>query len=446
MVAHVTPVGDVVVSEGDGSNPRTVGTGAVANAAGLTPLAWRSPGADSIAFVRNDGALVIARSDGSGDRVVANDASVPLYVDEQLLSWDISGTFLVYLAQTPFGFESKVVDFSDADDVTAPTVRTVGNPTRRTVLAQGFSPVDPIMWQRSVDPETNRAFSLALVEPVGGGIVGTPLNLGDPNVSPDGRFLVGTTSLVGAEVSQLVRLRITRPRSEPIFDSPTVCRPAISPDARRIVFGAGEDCNEVWVIGIDGSGPTRISDQLDDDLDFSQGRFSWSLDGSVISHPACRDDGDVVRCAGPYLNLAADGSAVRRGPDAGSVLWEQRPLIRPIKVDIDITGPVRYRGRLQVGAESVGDLVGSGRAQLLQATARDEEDPERYFSVELSNPSDSSVVAGSFRIVDGDTDERFTMTGRAALSSYGSAKIRGLWLQTGTFPFRTGQIVLTLQR
>ena len=54
-IAWVTPSGDVMVARHDGSGATQVGSGAVANAAGLAPLAWRQPGGDAITFVYDDG-------------------------------------------------------------------------------------------------------------------------------------------------------------------------------------------------------------------------------------------------------------------------------------------------------------------------------------------------------------------------------------------------------
>jgi len=445
-LAYVTAAGEVVVADGDGTDARPVGRDAATNAVGLAPLAWRQPGAESIAYVRTDGSLVVARVDGGGELVVATDAAVPSYADEQLLSWDVTGTFLSYLGEVaPGTFESRVVDFSQSEETSNWQVRTVGNPDKRIVLAQAFSPIDPIMWQRTVDPETSREFTLALVEPVGGGIVGVPFGLGDPSISPDGRVLYGVVR-DAAGVSQLVRIRISKPRIEPIFDNPSVCKPMASPDATKVVFGAGDRCEEVWVIDADGDNPRRISRQLGADADFRQGVFSWSRDGRTVSHAACTAEGDLTRCGGGYWDIDVDGRSARRGAVAGSVVREQRPLIRPVKVRIEVDGPVRYSGRLRVGAQSVGQLVGRSQSQLIEATARDDDDPSRRFVVKLTTGPGSSFVAGTLRIVDGDFDESFTFMGRAALASYGYARVRGVWMRTGQIPFQSGQLVLTLER
>ena len=212
------------------------------------------------------------------------------------------------------------------------------------------------------------------------------------------------------------------------------------------MFAAGEDCNDVWVINANGDKPRKISAKVSGGADFTLGVFSWSRDGRSISHASCTKDGDRSSCGGGYWDISSDGRTARRGGVAGSVLREQRPLIRPVKVRIEIDGPIRYNARMQVGSQSVGQHVGRSNAQLLEATASDENDPTRTFELKLHNPADSSWVAGSLRIVDGDVDETFTFFGRALLASYGYAKVRGVWLRTGGVPLQSGQLVMTLER
>ncbi len=211
QVAYVTPTGDVVVAEADGSGAVTIGSGAATNRRGLAPLAWRQPGADAITYVRTDGALVTAPTNGGEPLVFATDAVVPPESDESILSWDVSGSFLIYLAEPePGKIESRVVDLTTADDTHPPQIRTIGNPDRRVVIAQAFSPLDPIIYQRTADPDTGREFTVAIVEPFKGTIFGSKFSLDDVTFSPDGRYVYAVSKGNG-NVQQLVRISLRKP-------------------------------------------------------------------------------------------------------------------------------------------------------------------------------------------------------------------------------------------
>ena len=446
-IAYATPSGDVVVADSDGSNAVTVGTGAVANDRGLAPLAWRQPAADAITYVRNDHALVVAPTDGSPEQILARDAVVPPSADENIISWDFTGSFLVYLAEPePGRIESRVIDLTTADDDTAPEIRTVGNPDRRTVLAQAFSPLDPIIYQKTADSDTGRQFTVAIVEPFKGTIFGSNFSLDDVTFSPDGRFAFAVAGGKG-KVEQLVRLSMRNPTGvDLVSDHDRVCNPAVSPDSKLIVFAAGARCQEIWTIKSNGTDPKRIAKEVGGTATFDVGAFTWSQDGATISHAACKAVGDESTCGGGYWDISADGRQVRPRAVAGSVLREFRPLLRPIKVQIDITGPIEYSGRIQIGAQSTEVPFASTPDEKIQVKGVDENDSARSFEVKAIHPVNSVWVAGTVRVVDGGFNETFPFVGRVLPFSLGYAKMRGIWTRSERLPLQSGQIVVTVER
>lgn len=445
-VAYVTPGGDVVVADSDGANPVTIGSGAATNAAGLAPLAWRQPAADAITYVRTDGALVVAPVDGSPATTLASDAVVPPDADENILSWDVSGSLLIYLARTPSdGVESRVVDLTQAGDGEPPEVRPIGESARRVVQAQSFSPLDPIIVQRTSDPETGRLFTLAVVEPFNGALIGSTFSLDDIAFSPDGRYAFGVAKGTG-DVQQLVRISLRNPRRrEPVTDRGRICRPSISPDARMIVFAAGRRCQDVWTLRSNGTRPRRIA-RMRDGVTFEHGDFTWSRDSRTISHADCRRRGSRVVCEGGYWDLSVDGDDPVQRAAAGSVLREELPLLRPVKVSVDITGPIHYSGQMQMGAESFADPLAPSANQVVRVKGVDENDNARSYELKLIHPENEVWVAGTLRIVDGGFDETFPFFGRLAPYSLGFAKLRGLWTRSQRLPFQSGHIVLTIER
>lgn len=447
-VAYVTPTGDVVVADTDGANPKVIGSGAAANAQGLAPLAWRQPAADAVTYVRNDGALITAPIDGSAPIVLATDAVVPAQAEENILSWDVSGSFLVYLGRDATGqVVSRIVDLTTADEGTAPQIRTVGNPDRRTVLAQAFSPLDPIIYQRTADPDTGRKFTLAIVEPFKGTIFGSRFSLDDVTFTPDGKYVFAVSGGSG-NVEQMVRISMRRPTTaELVTDHDRVCRPAVSPDAKLIVFAAGRRCREVWTIRSNGTDPKRIQRRVGDGAVFDAGDFSWSTDGRTITHASCTRAKKTTTCGGGYWDIAVDGSSVDRRADAGSVLREQRPLLRPVKVKVDITGPIHYSGVMRMGAESVADPLSTAATdQVIHVKGVDDNDNSRSFELSLIHPESSTWIGGNLRIVDSGFDETFPFFGRILPYSLGYAKLRGIWLRSESIPLQAGHVIITIER
>lgn len=447
-IAYVTPTGDVVVAASDGSSPITVGSGAVANDRGLTPLAWRQPASDAITYVRNDGALVVAPIDGSAPTILATDAVVPPAADEQILSWDISGSFLIYLAEpVPGRIESRTVDLTTAVEGGAPEIRPIGNPDRRTVLAQAFSPLDPIIYQKTADIDTGRQFTVAIVEPFKGTIYGSDFTLDDVTFTPDGRYAFAVSKGTG-DVQQLVRLDMRNPRGvDLVSDHDRVCNPSVSPNGQTIVFAAGERCQEVWTIKSNGTDPKMLSDQIGASATFDVGAFSWSQDNQTITHAACTLDGERSTCGGGgYWDISVDGRDITPRAVAGSALREFRPLLRPVDVEIKIDGPIAYTGKMQIGTKSTAAPFTPSANEVIEVKAVDENDNARSFEIKAVHPTDSVWVSGTVRVIDGEFDETFPFFGRILPLSLGYARLRGIWTRSERLPLQSGQIVITIER
>lgn len=446
MVAYATPGGDVMVAKSDGSEAVRIGSDAQTNAAGLAPLAWRMPGADAITYVRRDGSLVTAPIDGREPLVHATDAVVPAGVTDEVIGWDVTGTFLLYLAQpVPGRIESRIVDFSTTTEGGPAEVRTIGDPINRRVRAQFFSSIDPIIYQDTVDPETGRAYTASILTAAGGSALNTEHSVDDATFSPDGRFLFAV-SKASPLAQQLVRISLRDPlNADLVFDNERVCKPAVSPDGRLIVFGAGPDCSELWRINSNGTEPTRIAaDVLG--VSFATGRFTWSLDSKTVSHPLCQGFEGSISCDGKYLDFdVSSGSFIERAV-AGNVVREARPLLREFKVGIDISGPIEYSGRMQVGDRSVAEVLSVSGGSAPSVKAVDALDSARSFELKLVHQYDSEFVAGTVRIVDTGFDETFPFFARLTPYSLGYARLRGIWTRSEQLPLTSGHIVITLER
>lgn len=249
-VAYVTLAGELVIASSDGSNPKVMGTGAVANKAGLAPIAWSTDDA-RIAYVRNDRKLAIVTiSDGSVAEIDDN-VVVPPNADENIIGFDITGKFVVYVSEVaPGRYAVKTADFTGGG---FPVLRQLTDPAARTIISVRFSPLDPILYVQSADVETGQEFTIAGLNPIEGTIVSGPVSLADPVISPDGASAFGVyKNQGGGGVDQLIRVDIVGLVLTPIVDHDRICTPAVNYTSNKVVFGAGEDCREVWIVDGDG--------------------------------------------------------------------------------------------------------------------------------------------------------------------------------------------------
>ncbi len=116
------------------------------------------------------------------------------------------------------------------------------------------------------------------------------------------------------------------------------------------MFAAGKNCQEIWTIKSNGTDPKRIARSVGGTATFDVGNFSWSTDGKTITHAACKAVDGTSICGGGYWDISVDGRTITPRAVAGSVLRTQQPLVRSVKVQVDVTGPIVYSGRMQAGS------------------------------------------------------------------------------------------------
>jgi len=234
-------------------------------------------------------------------------------------------------------------------------------------------------------------------------------------------------------------------------DQDRICHPEASPDATKVVYAAGKDCSEVWIIDADGTHPKEVARSGGGRVGFSVGDFSWSLDGSVVSHAACQyvsGDSGKIRCGGPYVDVQVSNGRVRRRAEAASVVREYRPLIKPLKVSVTIAGPVDYSGAMLVPAQPAGKLLQAPTSATVTATLTDQNDPDRIFDLKVLATPNSTYVVGTLHVTDPKKhfDEQFMVFGQVAIQSYRRALMRGIWIQTSSMPFTSGRVDLSIYR
>jgi hypothetical protein len=137
--------------------------------------------------------------------------------------------------------------------------------------------------------------------------------------------------------------------------------------------------------------------------------------------------------------------------DVSNVVREHRPLIKPLKVKVEVTGPLSYHGGMVVPTGSQSDapkLTQLPHDAIIKVTAADERDERRSVDLQLLTTQDSHYVVGTIGIEDPAAGFAHTLTvfGQVAAQSARYARFRGIWLQTSSMPFRSGLVDLTVYR
>lgn len=446
-VAYVDPTGNVVVADTKGANPVVVGHGAALNSAGLAPLAW-SPVGSRVAYVRTDRSLVLADVLGGPEMIIATDAVVPAAPSETLLSFDPTGISVAYLAEGAGGVPMGRLAVFDGPD--KGTVKNLSDPNTRRALALQFSPLDPYLYIETGDIETGQNLAIGLTDPFNGSVFPTPLSADDPIFAPDGAFVYGVIGAKGRQ--QLLQIDTASGKTLVLAESERICNPTPSPSGTQLVYGAGATCESVHRVNSDGSKDTVLVDRLPNTGSTVVGRFSWSVDGRTVSHADCRALEVSGICGGAYWDLSAAGGTppVPRAA-VSSVLREQRALVKPLKVKIEMTGAIQYNDRLLVKTSgqgsSVGSLLTGRRSTSIEATAVDERTTARRFEIKATAAPESRMIAGTIRIVDPNGfDQTVTFWGGALVQSYRYAVVRAVWFDTTKMPLRSGRFDLVIYR
>jgi hypothetical protein len=444
-VAFVTPSGDVVVAQSDGSLPLVVGHGAVATSSGLSPLAW-SPDGSTVAYVRNDRALVLASSDNSvAPQIVATDAIVTPFASEDLLSFLVTGQAISYLRAASGGRSIAAVTFIDGQN----KGRTINltDPATRVPTAFQFSPLDPYLYLQSADVETLKNFTTAVVDPIQATPFSTPYSIDDPVFAPDSAYAYGVMTVGAAQ--QLIRIDAVTAAFVSVRDQDRICKPMPSPDGKQIVYGAGPNCGQVWIVNSDGSHPHQIASSVGGSASFAAGAFTWSLDGKIVSHADCNGLQRGAFCGGAYWDIPINGKGITQRAVASSVRRESRPLIKPIKASINITGPFEYSTKMLLSADVVTPIlrrIPTGQAG--SAEGVDQSDTNRRLAIKFLQSTDNRFLVATVQIADPKAkfNRTFTVFGSLVLQSYRYVILKGIWMKTTSMPFQSGRFTLTLYR
>jgi Tol biopolymer transport system component len=155
----------------------------------------------------------------------------------------------------------------------------------------------------------------------------------EPDVSPDGRYVVFTNRSRALGRSWLLRLDLV---TGDVLNLSSLTRgnlpggdaqPRYSPDGRRIAFVASEGgAGQVFTVGADGEDARRVTDDDTRKLD-----PSWSPDGRSLVYTAFR--GAEGAPAGPPGRLSGEWSLERRDVQTGArvvLLRTDLPLMRPV--------------------------------------------------------------------------------------------------------------------
>jgi Tol biopolymer transport system component/DNA-binding winged helix-turn-helix (wHTH) protein len=208
-----------------------------------------SPDGRWLAFVRGFVQLIVARADGSDERVLSTAPGI------RGLAWTVDGKNIVYAS-----------------------FRSSGNNLWRIPLSGGA-------------PE--------MIGGVSGGVA-------FPTFSPDGRKLVYSESRVNANVWALpAGTDLSQSAAEPftklIHSTRSQSSPQISPDGRRIVFVSDRSgSREIWICDSDGRNPRQLTSFGGPHV----GTPRWSPDGASIVFDA------IVSAAADIYVIASDGGAL----------------------------------------------------------------------------------------------------------------------------------------
>ena len=464
QVAYVTADGLVWLGNGD-DPPAQVGEGAAIGYAQQGAVAV-SPKADLLAWVRADGSLVTAPIAGGAPTVVASDVALDWLGREPVFAWDGTGETLVYLAKgtseqvEPRDGRKRVLKDPNSFLVALPTgvlgnvVKTVGrdgtvtsvlgDPSLRSYIGVNVSLIDPISVMDSVVPGTDDRYTLFLGGGGGAGEGPSQLSADDPDIAPDGSFIVAVGPAKGHQ--ELIRLDLDDLSETVLVVDERICNPLISPDATRIAYGGGENCDRLMLISSKGGSAYDITPSgLPDGANFGAAELGWTTDGRFLTLANCNTVAGEPTCGGTVRFYEPDSGRLLQGFDATTVAPVRRPLIQDIWVDVDLRGPLEFRGSFPVDQTVEGSLVenseglGSLQGKFTNGAVS--------LSIHLT-AGEGAFVAGTIEAVDPEAgiDREFLVLGRAQMLGLRILSISGVWYATDDLPFATGQFNLAVRR
>ena len=293
-----------------------------------------APEGDRIAFIRRANRtgrpdLYVMTAEGKG-RIKLTSTPVP----ERDPSWTPDGTRLVYSARTspsgPFRIFLAKADGSGRVQLTA---QATGSADRSPVVSPDGTRIAFVTDRDGGFPEVYLMFL------DGSGVVRLTTNDqidGNPSWTPDGTHLVlerccanGTSDLVSVDVATRAETPITTTTTEQEFD------PVVSPDGTKIAYAAftvGEGNVDIWTASIDGTSPTRLTQDAAPDLSPDwQPLPTCTIRGTGGIDDLRGSDGDDVICAlggddrvraglGEDLVLGGRGNDALEGQDGEDLL------------------------------------------------------------------------------------------------------------------------------
>ena len=462
QVAYVDSDGQVLVGIGE-ATPAVVGAFAALGPTGQGAVAI-SPTADSLIYVRSDGALVQIETDGGEPVVLATDVALDAVGVEPVIGFNGTGDRISYVA---VGTEEEVADAStrkrnsDPGSFLAPlpegplgnvlkvldrkgTVLSVlGDPSLRSVVGVTWSPGDPLMAVETEIPGTNDRYTMSIAADGGDGLTSTVLSVDDPDFAPDGTYVVAAGPSKG--LKELVRVELDNLERTNLVVDEQICDPTVSPDATRIVYGGGPDCSRLMLISASGGRAFDIT-PLDAPAtaSFGAAELGWTADGLFVTYPNCQTAGGATVCGGPSQFLEPDTGRVLDGPEAVTVAPIVRPLIQDVYLDFVMQGPLDLSHSFLISAETQGELTETEDGGFLEATVSDGL-TEITFKM---TANDEGFVTGTADIDDPEAgiNRTFTILARANLLGARILRLSGIWMTTSDLPMATGEFVMAIRR
>jgi hypothetical protein len=470
LVAYVDGAGQVLV--GDGADPpEVIASDAAISESGLGAVAI-APTGDVVAYARNDGALVLASIPVAGVAdppvVIASDVSLEAIGATNSLTWDYSSSQIAYLAvgtedmveprtgelpplsaadgvyrvPLPEGVLGNVVKVVERDGT---LVVRIGDPSTRSMVGVTTSSSDDLMLLESVAPDTGKPYTLSLATTGSDEIVPTVLSADDPEFAPDGSFAVAVWPDRGG--AELIRVATETLERTALSSDDAICRPSVSPDSTRVVFGAGENCSELHLISARGGVPVDITPPMGPgDVSFGAGALGWTQDGHHIVFSSCSATSGPVGCEGPVTFLDPDRREVVEGFDAATVAPQVRPLLRSLRLDLVMEGPIEYETSFDVSTELEGQLTELGD-DAVRIDAELVED-DRTLVVDLQVQEGATFATGSMTVSDPEAgiDRTFLVLATPTVLGVRSLSLSGMWISTDELPVASGEFRLAIRR